>query len=80
MNTNSMNQGLLEEMSNMREKLSELETKLVEIIKTEQLSPAEKQVYNFMQQGLSRKTIAQRLFKSEHTVKQQVKSIRRKLG
>lgn len=71
---------LLEEVESLLNRVLEIKTELLEIKKAEELSRSEREVYTFMRQGLSRRKIAEALFKSEETIKKQVKSIRRKLG
>jgi DNA-binding NarL/FixJ family response regulator len=55
-------------------------TKLKEEEKMRLLTNSEKEVYKLKQKGLSRKKIAEKLFKSVETVKKQIQSINKKLN
>ena len=60
-------------------RMAELDSRALPIAWSE-LSPRESEVAGFVRQGLRNAEIAQRLSLSEHTVKQNLKSVFRKLG
>ncbi|MED4534863.1 LuxR C-terminal-related transcriptional regulator [Metabacillus fastidiosus] len=69
----------MDQIDRILSEIERIKAEVLEIKKITVLTFAEKEVYDCMKKGMSRRKIAEALFKSEDTVKVQVRSIKRKL-